>query len=365
VLVRTPLLLWGLISFSCGGEPGPGPVAPAGSATADGAGVGATADDDPALEDQRQFVLIEPTGRLYTQPDDGATSVYLGDPARAESLRERGEAVAFAVVRDLGDWIEVENLGREGADRHCHPGVLSLSSYRLRLFARRDALVPVVARAWEQRFDDGTAVRLSPGVMVAATEGDGGAARHLIAAGGLTGWVALGDAIGEMYRPAGATAPPELDRHVPRSTVERGALRYGGATLAPAPGAMSTYFAGAPRPAGAEVIATVHARCLQVDARLEPSALEPAGASDTLRLGESFSRTRVDRGAVAYWPDGEVAGAVIGPAFLDDEVEARGAMRCFSHTIARPSSPERPGDLTLCFAAADVQNPGQPVEDLR
>jgi hypothetical protein len=81
-------------------------------------------------------------------------------PATIPELQVRG--FSFRLISENEEFVEVETLGSERFS-HCHPGWPALGGMRVRLWARRSDLLPVVAEPVVLRYDDGTSVRLAEG----------------------------------------------------------------------------------------------------------------------------------------------------------------------------------------------------------
>lgn len=90
-------------------------------------------------------------------------------PATIPELQVRG--FSFRLISEDEEFVEVETLGSERFS-HCHPGWPALGGVRVRLWARRGDLLPVVAEPVVLRFDDGTSVRLAEGKGLRRLGGD-------------------------------------------------------------------------------------------------------------------------------------------------------------------------------------------------
>lgn len=80
--------------------------------------------------------------------------------ATIPELQVRG--FSFRLISENEEFVEIETLGSERFS-HCHPGWPALSGMRVRLWARRSDLLPVVAEPVVLQYDDGTSVRLAEG----------------------------------------------------------------------------------------------------------------------------------------------------------------------------------------------------------
>lgn len=305
------------------------------------------------LEDPSAFVgrhVLVPAGvRLRTSAKPDAVTVALREPGRDDP-----RAYAFEVVGHEGDELIVR---RAAAEHRCDPGLPELDAFDPRFYVSPRELADVLARELDTRFEDGTSVRLRPGVAVERSGPDG-----LADVGGLRLGVAIDPRdVGNAFVPAMAPRP---DASLP--TVPSGvALRYGtsGTLVAAAP--LFTDAHGAPlvlSRAGAgdtqrlEVVgpcATLRVRTDETAPRELPpvsrrAALASAGVLAALTGG---AESIVAAGAEVTWSDGAAAGKLARELRFDGRGTPRKRRSCFRYGDGEA----RFEPIELCFARKAVR----------
>lgn len=101
-----------------------------------------------------RFALVGADAALWPQGGETGAPVRVAEPGDTRPVRH-----VFRVVKERGDFVDVESLGAP-AHGHCEDGPMGLHEARLRFTVARRALVPVITRATTVRHGDGSSVRL-------------------------------------------------------------------------------------------------------------------------------------------------------------------------------------------------------------
>jgi hypothetical protein len=226
-------------------------------------------------------------------------------------------------------------------------GAPDTGGVELHLFVRAARIIEVTTHPVSVSFADGTSVRLPPGVAVGPAGADGA---RLVSVDGLRFTIPIpADHVGSSY-----TA--EHLALLPNPRADEYAL--GG----------SAFLDGRKRPIAVEHVIGrfyIHRRTGQlVDINLSCSAFTatltdaprptPADDASDAELDLGPVRAQVRRGAVAYWPDGAVAGRVLQDTWLEIEwTSPDREHRCF----AVPFREARfGGGLDECFRTTDIRD---------
>ncbi|MBN2498944.1 MAG: AgmX/PglI C-terminal domain-containing protein [Deltaproteobacteria bacterium] len=312
----------------------------------------APAQDAPAGQ---EHVLVWKNAWLHAAPKDSAPSfreLGFADRARADHPEELR---VFLLLGVKGAWAEIETV-RDRELAHCQETLFDLADYRLRLFVRTRDLAPVLAAPVELRYEDGTALRLKPGIpaLLQYPEAD---SPHRLAHDGLRFAVRLPPgSVGQSYRPAGRFAYRCEDR---LRTVES-RLRFDGSNQVES-GRIRLCVEDV-KPERTGVALTLHTPCAEMRLRADPPP--PKTSLFTLRGAGGISREgsgpwlELARGSRVLWPDGSQAGTVRETIWLrPDRIEA-GERPCVTKTLlASRRDAEHPdrGSLKLCFRPQDLK----------
>ncbi len=302
------------------------------------------------------FAVVLLSQPLSTAPSSEAPAVWGTSPV---ALYGGGAPEpSFAVVRVLGtegDWVAVETLG-EPSEAHCVPGVEGLEAFRLRLFARSSALVPVTQREVVQQLDDGTRVALGRGApLEPLPQRDFYRARL-----GVLRTVLRVDraSVGTRYLPS-APVTLEPTPRVLSPDVLPAALPILGRTGrvdAALPVAYPVHDEGV---RGGESFVELRARCGRLVVRVPSHAVVDAPPADP-PAPDASPRTgpTVRAGTIVHWRDGRAAGVTTRTVQLGAEFAPSGRRRCFAHAL-RPITPADPSpELELCIDRGAVDEPG-------
>ena len=306
----------------------------------------------PEAQRTSSFAVVWAGARFHTAPSADAPVVSLAPGGDPREPWARDTFIALRVISERAGWTTLETLGvDQGA--HCAPARPALRPLRLRVHVTSRALVRVTVRDIDQPFQDGTSVALSRGVPLEPL-GRGGLYRARL--GSMSTVVRLEpSAVGTRYLPSepdGASASAV-------GTLSDGALRAG----IPIVGQTGRIHSSAHRPIpiwaveprGSESVVELRTRCSRLRARV-PAHLVGDGwsSSDAVTpTAPAAGPPSVRAGAPMFWEDGAEAGVVTEPLGLSDEVEGRGATRCFRRLTHTDST----NPITLCFRAEDVVDP--------
>lgn len=300
---------------------------------------------------QERYVVAGERTRLFGERD--ALSAAYVAPAVSSSRPQR---YVLRVVREHGDWIEVSTLTAvDSANALC--GSLGpsyaypLDVLELRLFVRRDELVPTISRRTEIDLGDGTRAVLLPGVEVGPRDADG---RRRITDDVIVALPVPDDAIGTVYARAtsGAVAATHTLPFVPSARITIGGrapeLSLPLAISAPVEPLDTT------PDADGRVRVRMRARCGEYVLRARATVLSPIdpSASGDRSLGPAIGLLQGD--ASRYIPAGTRltlrGGRAIGRARADHTFRAQpevvGRSSCFRIG-------ETPG-LELCVPTASI-----------
>ncbi len=277
------------------------------------------------------------------------------DSARAEHFAEGYVAL---LIEDHDGLLEVEvghDLWNTGA--HCRAEGVGPYAYVLRFFVDRQDAMPVLGAPFERGFDDGTAVRLNPGVPVLASS---------VLAGGMVLQVPVPEAsISDSY-----VAVPRGEMNnglgfIPKESP----ITLGGRPVALYPddsGVLhSPWFHSADGP-----LLSNRSACGEVTVSSPAEPRLPRGDGNLLgALMGSMSRLVAQAGTAIYWPDGRRAGVLrMAQGWAPEELSA-GPLRCvnerFGGELARGSGGGQA--MRLCFDERDLSEEGaqpNPFEDL-
>lgn len=299
------------------------------------------------------FAVVWAGAPFHVAPDPSSPTVPLMPAADAHEPWAQDTFLAVRIVGEAGGWATVETLAGR-AEGHCTDARLALDSFRLRLHVPTRSLVPVTTREVTQRFDDQTSVRIFRGVPI---ESLGRGDLYRVRLGEISTVVRLATQdVGTRYLPS-----PAPDTATATGQLAIDALRAGvpivGSTGRVHSSAGQTDVAVYAREArGSELIVELRPRCANLRVRVPAhvvsefvdTAIADAPVADD---GPPF----VEPGARIFWPDGTDAGTITDRVGTGQEVEARGALRCF----ARALQPNGQASVVLCFRSVDVFAPGQ------
>lgn len=275
-----------------------------------------------------RYVVVRAGTSLRQRPDEGAPSVLVA-----------AEALAFRRASARGAWVELETVA--DVEAHCASALAVPEGLRVRLWARGDALLPVVASAQRAEGPEGSLV-LGAGLAV-----DEGSAR----AGALVLRGVTADTASSYARAERGGVEPTGDRLA------------SGAQVALPEGVIATVERGGPvyvrarrRAAGGERV-SVEGRCVRVEGTVPAAQVLPAMEVETA-AEESAPGARwvLRRGAQVRWGDGSPAGRASRAVTLDDDGAADGDRRCFAVRVL-PRGAHEPLRWTLCAATADLRAP--------
>jgi hypothetical protein len=306
------------------------------SACAGASHLGAALPDD-------SFVLLDPAVKFYAEPSESADSFALVlSEVAALPLRAAGAFHAYRLLRDGGDWLEVETPGP--LDDQCAADDPAFAPLRLRLFVRSTDAVLATRREVYLHFDDGSAARLVAGVPVVGT---------LVHAGELLLSLALpDDAIGRAYRGGGRFETPPSERQL--SATDLAGASVGGRPLRRGAGGLLPVYATQPGLSG--TVAKLRTRCVELEALVAPEMVKPISpATEIHHAAVAVAPLHARAGATIYWKSGRVAGQTRGEVDFVDAAGTAGGRRCFRWTPSERRKKPEPGALvTLCFDPADV-----------
>ncbi len=328
-----------------------------------------------AAEEEPSGYAILPRGTpLRTRPDPEAPAI--DTPALPPFPRDfplpgppRGTVVMITGVD--GDFLEIETVAATDKLQHCEATMQDAAAFRLRMYAPRRAPQLVTRRAVNHAAQDGSRVRLPPGVPVRRSDDDPDA------------WIAsaLGVRVklplvpedrGYFYEPG-----PAFDRDpTPERLSKDGPLRFDGQPLQ----GREFLFGGSqahvyekhgPRIAVANECVTVEGRTEAPPGPFDPdvegssfeqmvarhylprsqprealaspasAAYGPGGGLGTAPADEPY---HVTAGTPVYWEDGRVAGQAVADYGWSDEAETIGRLSCIALDLGGVESYAR-----VCF----------------
>lgn len=259
---------------------------------------------------EAEWVLLPANAQLYMHPD------------QTSSLDESKDAdepyVNLRKINELpSGWIELETATDN--QRHCYPGV---DTVKVRLYARSDAISPVIRRQTSLRFSDGTFLMFMPGTPVQPEPGSN--PHHIIADGFGFSVILPQDAIGRAYRPVKGLNTPNH----PSGPTYEGSFEYDGRRKVQVlddklhiskPG---------------KGLLTLHGQCGTYRLRYWAGREVQRGAMTSIFGRDSaLSPTPyLPKETLLYWRDGSVAGQLV-----NDQVPqfGLGQRSCFRHRIGR------------------------------
>jgi hypothetical protein len=272
-------------------------------------------------------------------------------------------ASRYRLIRDGGDWIEVESVARTSQrTRYCQMTNDYFKTLAIRVFVARADLVSVLTRPVTAEFADGTRVELDAGAPVSAllpeSARDGRARRTVFADGLLLTMVVPDDAVGLVY------AAPE-ERAVPGTTTDSlnneveitfdGRASKQGGTYVDALGLDGGYrhrIYGQRDVDGATLV-DLEGSCGRYRARVARSAVVPANQnpmeSFDFEEGRSPRTYWIAKGTAISWADGSPAGVARDDGWREDLGEPSGTRRCFRFMFNPDAPPDTPeASLLLC-----------------
>lgn len=329
---------------------------------------------DPAAFAEHH-VLVPDGATLYLGPQPGAATVTLRLPPAAGE-RAPTPAQTMRVVGHEGGRLKLQTAAPELG---CTPPPSGLTGLEVAVWVEPAALARVVGRELEATFEDGTSVKLRPGVVVGPP-----AARVEVSADGLR----LAVPIDEGDISTRFVAEPMLGVPTGLSALEPGApLAYaGGDPVLPESSLVGGGLIFARRTQDDRTFVRVASRCAEVEAvvdsarlvKPEPTAAPDAAAPDPIERpagryairgpsGDPMLAARlapgptwtVDAGKAITWPDGTPAGTTTAAHEFTVEPTTRGDRACFAVPTSEAALDEGE-QLPLCLLATDVTR----VEDV-
>lgn len=269
--------------------------------------------------------------RVAAKPD--ATALVL------EAKDGRLGARAFAVVGHEAGMLKLE---RAQLEARCDDGLPELDDVAPALFVEPERVVPVLAREAVVRSPDGTSVRLRPGVAIEQSGPNG-----IVDAGGIRLEVAIDPLdVGTAFTPAMAPPPTEAPHRIHREAQ----LRYGSKVVdvdVPWFADMRGTLALSKRTDGDDVIVEVLHACATVQARVDPTAVDPGvHASRRTAMHSAMSpgvlgmlsmpQYVVAADVPLVWADGTPAGKLPREQRFDEarHRKAGRTLACFMHAQA-------------------------------
>jgi len=121
-------------------------------------------EEPPAAWPSRRYMLAWNDAKLYTEPSRSSAF-----ETRVEGEADHTDPNAVSVYRGVGSWQgslrEVETVTRE-LNAFCHTDVPAPRNHPFQHFVVQTDLVPVLTEPFELIGEDGTGIRLAPGVAV-------------------------------------------------------------------------------------------------------------------------------------------------------------------------------------------------------
>ncbi|MGE3636717.1 MAG: hypothetical protein AB7P00_42840, partial [Sandaracinaceae bacterium] len=296
---------------------------------------------------------------LYAAPSRGATQVHLL-PAFLRGREPRSyRMTALRVLGEVDGWVELETPG-ELERAPCVSSIERLRPFRIRLFARADALLPVTAREVTQTFADDTAITLDRGVPLEPLPGT---PLYRALLGNLSAVIRLaGPEVSTRYFPSEPRAEvPTPNEGVPTDVLARGALILGetGRVEVNEPDLFVPVYGARERGTG-ERILELRTACAVVFARA-PSDAPASGLLGVLSSTPDSEPPQIvlRAGASLSWPDGSPAGEMLERVELARRLASRGDRRCFAVPVRDHVLTDDDDDATieLCTDAAHALDP--------
>lgn len=321
------------LAIGCGGR---APVAESTTPAHDSAEASDRAEA-PAAADR--YVLLDAAASLFRSPDDDEPLV---DNSAYEGARNAPHWTrSYRLIAERGDWLELETPGTTLFESdQCHSSSYAFDGARIRLFARRDRVFPVLTAPFTVDFTNGTSIALQRGVAVGALDDAEWRDVRWIRTGGFELAVPIpDDKLGWSYTtPEPFELPSQDGAWVSNSAFSEQVIWYaGGVKLGPAESELgavrATDFVDIVEDRGDDILVELRTRCARVRAFVPADYVrEPGGTDDvlaTLSVSDSFDPPGVREGATAYWRGGDVAGEIVHARGFHAEVDADGARRCF------------------------------------
>lgn len=265
----------------------------------------------------------------------------------AERPRRFGQGYVAVLIEDHGGLLEVEvghDLWTTGS--HCSSEGAVPYGHVLRFFVDRRDLMPVLAQPWEQRFDDGTGLRLHPGVPVLGAQVLAGRlVLPLVAPEGLVSDTYIAAPRGERDNPLG---------HVPQDA----ALTVAGRPVALHPDLSGTRHApwfATDEPDGGRHLLTSRSACGEVTVSSPVAPALPSGGGGLLgsMMGPE-ARLTAEPGTAVYWADGRRAGALRTAQSWGSTELSEGPLRCRGARFGGETARGVGSPLRLCYDARDL-----------
>ncbi len=318
----------------------------------------------PVREAVDRFVLLNAAGSLYRQPDEAVPVIdHSGWAKAAHSPRWTR---VYRLVADHGAWLEVENVpGTDLWKEHCEgPSETSLEAARIRFFAKRDDVFPVLKEPHEAGWEDGTAVALQAGVAVGkGPQGQRSTLRWLFP-GSFELLVDIPDTkVGWWYTPGEKFAVPPFEERqdLPSLSIaafKERALRFGGGgTVGPTPNPKVQYsdlrtvdYVYASEERGDDMLVELRESCVRLSvltpARYVQETQVLGGLMGSMLGGGGGGAYTVRSGARLYWRGGADAGEAVENLGFLDEVEPDQSRRCFRKVTQSKSTQGADGTYT-------------------
>lgn len=345
------------------------------------------------------FVYVGAQTRLFTQPAETNRYLTISPPALASG---RGRyADLFRVMAVQGDWLAVTpvDIGEENPPSSCDSANYHFKGLALSFFVRRGETDPVVQRASEVKWPDGTQVTLRRGLHLVALDQpnlyqvwhEGISFNLFLSPGDVGRWYE-----GEVQR----DEPPDTTRYLPTSELDpthtgpKGEKRYrpttrrmrfGGSGTMTFGRFPNTLFLQDERAASAgiagqqDLLVSWSRKCVQARVIVDadwPADFGPGGLG-LLMGGRTNAAQGIKQGAELFWPasdagDGQKVGTTVAETNFSEPPFAEGQRRCFTrllhptHQMKVGGGSEKievapEGKLVVCVAATDVVIP-QPSE---
>jgi hypothetical protein len=287
----------------------------------------------------RRFVLVTEAAALRTAPDASGAALALTHPG----------PFAFRRVRTRGDVVELETVA--APERQCAAAIVPPAGMRLRFYTTTRALGQAVARPLHLSGPEGS---LTVAVGAPVREAADGVSLE-VAHAGLRVSLREAPAVARSFAEPHAETPVERAERLGPGTR---ALLPEGAAVTVGDDAPVLVFLRSPMLQGSRVV--VATPCVRFEGTVPSSAVLPVL---DMELGDA-SRARLPRrviraGARLQWPGAGPAGRTVAAVAMADEGTAEGALRCFRVPLrVHGATVEPPPEVTVCAAAADVQDAG-------
>jgi len=358
---------------------------------ADAKGTSAEAVEPPPAEPPPSGHAVAKVGSLLFFSSTGDVGFELPPLGSAAGM-------TVNVVGEQDGRLVVETLVSEPAEHHCAATLDGLSDFRLRLYLRKDDLLPVLTEELDHAFTDGTKLRLARGVPVPA------GSTELVARGTAVRVPVPTERLGRFYQPGPPFASEGRDGTI--LPLEGQALTVDGQPLAEEhlyrDGSQVVRYGVTERPSDALV--TVRNPCLEATALVSSERLRATGMSSpseaiaTLRareageagafamkgsdedvwgglvgteIGETYGVGglglvgtgtpikvyAVKTGVAITWTDGRPAGQVTADHEFETAPRAESGRSCFDAPIVVGQATT----VALCFASGDVGEVEKPA----